>query len=159
MTSPQIYTCHVIEPKYKNHLCIRTIFCWSLGLSLYTNFTVVIRIIFADFDMSQAASQTRTKGDITMNIQYWDLSPQYNTSSNCQLKQSVWHRLHGSDVFYLTKVSEHYLHPCSYLFTLVCWYFLVTGRRRSEVDRRTVWRYHRASRIARCQSAGDDPRG
>ncbi len=40
LTSPQGYTFHVIEPAYKDHLCIRTIFRWSLGWSLYTSFTV-----------------------------------------------------------------------------------------------------------------------
>ncbi len=40
-TGPQLDTFHVIEPAYKDHLlCIRTTFCWSLGRSLYTSFTV-----------------------------------------------------------------------------------------------------------------------
>ncbi len=36
-----VYTFHAIKPAYKDHLCIRSTFCWSLGWSLYTNFTVV----------------------------------------------------------------------------------------------------------------------
>ncbi len=39
-TGPQLYTFHAIEPAYKDHLCIRTTFCWSLGWSLYSSFTV-----------------------------------------------------------------------------------------------------------------------
>ncbi len=44
-TSPQryhIYAFYVIAwPAYKDHLCIRTIFCRSLEWSLYTSFTVI----------------------------------------------------------------------------------------------------------------------
>ncbi len=34
---PAIYF-HIIEPAYKDHLCIRSIFCWSLEWSLFTSF-------------------------------------------------------------------------------------------------------------------------
>ncbi len=42
-TGPQRYTFHVIEPAYRDQLCIRTTFCWSLGwfyiqVSLYQFF-------------------------------------------------------------------------------------------------------------------------
>ncbi len=36
-TDPQGYTFHVIKPEYKDHLCRRTTYCWSLGWSLYTS--------------------------------------------------------------------------------------------------------------------------
>ncbi len=37
-----MHTFHVIEPAYKDHLCIRTTFCWSVGLSLNATFSVVV---------------------------------------------------------------------------------------------------------------------
>ncbi len=37
---PQGYAFHVIEPVYKDHLCIRTTLSCSLWWSLYTSFTV-----------------------------------------------------------------------------------------------------------------------
>ncbi len=40
-TGPQGYTIHVIEPTYKDHLCIRTTFGFSLRWSLYTSLTVL----------------------------------------------------------------------------------------------------------------------
>ena len=39
-TGSQKYTFHFIAREYKDHLCIRTRLCWSLGWSLYTSFTV-----------------------------------------------------------------------------------------------------------------------
>ena len=42
-TSPHNYTFHVTEPVYIDHLCIRTIFCWFLGWSLYTSFTIFVK--------------------------------------------------------------------------------------------------------------------
>ncbi len=41
-TNPQGYSFHVINPSYKDQLCIRITFCWSLERSLYTSFTVRI---------------------------------------------------------------------------------------------------------------------
>ncbi len=37
---PHGYTFNISEPAYKDRLCIRIIFCWSLGWFLYTSFTV-----------------------------------------------------------------------------------------------------------------------
>ncbi len=36
----QGFTFHFIGPAYKDHLCLRTIVCWSLCWSLYRSFTV-----------------------------------------------------------------------------------------------------------------------
>ena len=39
-TGPQVYAFHANEPVYKEHLCVRPTFCWSLDLSLYTSSTI-----------------------------------------------------------------------------------------------------------------------
>ncbi len=49
---PKVYTFHAIEPSYKNNLyisMIKTIFCWSIGWSSYTSFTVIRSLFFCYF--------------------------------------------------------------------------------------------------------------
>ncbi len=43
-TGAQVYNFRAIEPAFKDQLCIRATFCWSLGWSLYTSFTVLQKV-------------------------------------------------------------------------------------------------------------------
>ncbi len=92
-TGPQVHTFHAVEPAYKDHLCIKTRFCWCLGWSLYTTFPYWN---FIGFPL--------LVNTVTCNILQWQKHEKWNLRV---------YRLHLKHVIRLHHICQMFTSVCS----------------------------------------------